>query len=243
MSDRILPPAVKTELADIKAQALARKVTADLVLQERITANLAQLDKTEIADDDGEVFVFNWRKGLSLAIEVVKAHHEPERIATHSAHKAVTDAIASKVKLLEAGFQRAGKMLSDYRRKKEEAAEKKRLEDEAAARKAAEEKIIEEAVEADDETILDEPIIVAPPPPVHIAAPAGTGYVDVWVPEVTSLKDLAAAVAAGEVPEKVIEACMPELRKIGVALGAAAKVRGVSFTKVSRPRDSRKAAS
>lgn len=243
MSDRILTPAVRTELDDIKAQALARKVTADLVLQERITANLAQLDKTEIADDDSEVFVFNWRKGLSLAIEVVKAHHEPERIATHSAHKAVTDAIASKVKLLEAGFQRASKMLSAYHQKKVKEAEKKRLEDEAAARKAAEDKIIEEAVEADDVTILDEPVIVTPPPPIAILVPKGTGYVDVWEPAVVSLKDLAAAVVAGEVPEKVIEASMVELRKIGAALGSAAKVRGVSFTKVSRPRDSRKAAS
>lgn len=200
--------------------------------------------KTEsfkVITHDDYLFVGEHLKSIKgVQKRVVELFREP-KLQTNKAHKAICEAekkLLDPLKRIESVCnQEASTYLIALRQKEEEEATRRRSEAEAQARKQAEEEQLRRAeavaTAGDKEAamkILEETPVIAPIEiaPIQKAERVEDQHVrTTYRAEVTDFSALVKAVAAGQVALSVLEANLPVLNKMAVALKEELRIPGV----------------
>ena len=178
-------------------------------------------------------------------IKEVKDTFDPICEAAHRAHKEATGKRAKYLDPLTAAQRSVKGLMADYDADQERIrqAEQRRLEE--IARKEAEEEALLDAIAAEEEAkrngatkeeaaqeaeaVMAEPVYV-PPVVLPKATPklaGGPVYREMWSAEVTDIKALCRAVAAGTISTEMVIGNMPALNKMAIAMKATMNIPGV----------------
>ncbi len=171
-----------------------------------------------ITDRDSYAAMVELGLGVKALMDQAEAHHRPVIKATDAAHKAACAALNAIVDPLKIAKQIAGAKITAWdleqqRVAREEQARRDRAEAERAEREAQAAAL--DAIDAG--ATIEEVEAIAVPIPMAVSAPPVQRAAGVSKPipryscELTSLKELAAAVVAGTQPETYIMANLPLL--------------------------------
>lgn len=182
------------------------------------------------------------RKDVRRLLASIAETFDPVIEQAHKAHKAALDAKKKHTEPLQKIEERvAGQMRSWYLEAEEKRKEEERKAQEEAKRKA-EQIALEEAAMLEDEgenemaaELIAEAIASPPPRPSlpPVVKVAGVTTRVTWKAEVSDLKALCAAVAAGTVPTSYVTANMVELNRRAGADKSEMRVPGVRSIKVT----------
>jgi hypothetical protein len=187
---------------------------------------------------------------------IVEANHKAHKVAVDQ-RKNMLAPVENAERVLkermgdyEQAQQRLAEIAEQERRREqerlEEEARQEALKIEAENRRQAEEATLAVAIQAEEqgdteaaEQILEQPVFVPPvaprpvfAPPVQVMVPQATGvsFRSVWSAEVTDLKTLVLAIAAGKAPLAAVMADMTVLNGLARSLKGSMNVPGVRAT-------------
>ena len=207
-------------------------------IKKKIANILSIVKKTEIKDDAQYEKSGNVLDNIALVGKAINAHYDPECDRRNKLHKEATAArsdVASPVKdayLTWQGKIKAYKSVLDDR-----IAEEQRKLEEEARRKAEDEKIALAAElektgkQVEAEAVIEDttpPIIVTP----KVMAPVAKGVTvrKKWSAEVTDLKALVVAIAAGQAPISLVTVDKTALRKFSESTQGSLQINGIRFS-------------
>jgi hypothetical protein len=175
-------------------------------------------------------------RSVAALRQEITAHYKPLKEKAHAAHKAICEAEASMLAhpVRAEGIlrPRVSAYLAEQERLRQEEERRLQAEEEERQRLAS----IAAAVEAEgqgasreevDAIAYEEPVPVRVIAPPTVQAPRGIAPRETWSAEVTSLRDLAKAVAEGKITDAAILPNMVLLNNQARALKGELKIPGV----------------